>query len=139
MDSQKILAIKLVTGEELVCEGVCITQTEDTYTITVNYPYKIEYNPRKRKTRCNFTPWLLANDSPEHVIDCSLILDLHQILDDEMIKEYKRLIPKKKLLGPPNKIGIDPTKENTSGYIGNTSTTRELLEKIYKSKSSDRS
>jgi len=146
MDGTKIVSMKMITGEEVICRAISINEdiSEGIYTFTIRDPFKVEYSSRKRKIKCNLTPWFILSDDNEHMIDASIVVGIAEVKDPDVLEEYSKLVPTTpKLLEPPKRImregeGTVDKKENTSGYVGDTLTTRSLLEKIYKADSADR-
>ena len=146
MDTAQIVSMKLISGEEIICRALSINEDPEdgSFTFTIQNPYVAEYNPRKRKSNCNLTPWMLLTDQIEFDIDSTNVMVVAEVTNQGVLSEYERLVPTTILLDPPKRIlpGLETevdTKENTSGYVGDTLLTRDLLEKIYKSDSSDSS
>lgn len=138
MNGSKIVSMKLLTGEEIICRAISINEDIDdgSYTFTVQEPYRVEYNSRKRKTKCNLVPWLILTDQEEHIIDASVVLKVSEVTNLDILDEYKKIAPKVRLMDPPKKLL--PGKEDTSGYVGNTQSFRDLIEKIFKADAADR-
>lgn len=145
MDTAKIVSMKLISGEEIICRALSINEDPEdgTFTFTIQDPYVAEYNSRKRKSKCSLIPWMLMSDQEEFHIDATTVMVVSEVNNQRILEEYEKLVPMSKLLDPPQRFlpGLETsvdTKENTSGYVGNTLPARDILEKIYKADPADR-
>ena len=128
MTEVKLAAIKLISGEEIICYVLDIIDGDQYSTILIKDPLKVEYTDGRRKTKKNYklTPWFLFSSTREHEIDLGKIMGIAKIDDTDLRAEYTRYFHH--IL----EAAIDETKPNTEGYLGSVECTREKLEKLYK-------
>ena len=127
MTEVKLAAIKLISGEEIICYVLDIIDSDHYSTILIRDPLKVEFTDgRRSKKSYKLTPWFLFSSTREHEIDLGKIMGISKIEDTDLRSEYTRYFHR--ILTP----SIDDTKPSTEGYLGSVQETRELLEKLYK-------
>ncbi len=127
MTEVKLAAIKLISGEEIICYVLDIIDSDHYSTILIRDPLKVEFNDgRRSKKNYKLSPWFLFSTSREHEIDLGKIMGISKIEDTDLRSEYTRYFAR--ILAP----AIDDTKSDTEGYLGSVQDTREILEKLYK-------
>ena len=129
MNEVKLAAIKLISGEEIICYVLDIIDTDHYSTILIRDPMKIEYiDGTRRKSRKNYRllPWFLFSTTREHEIDLSKVMGISKVEDEDLRVEYTRHTHAQ--LKPT----IDYSKSNSEGYLGSVEKYRDVLEKLYK-------
>jgi len=128
MTEVKLAAIKLISGEEIICYVLDIIDSDHYSTILIRDPLKVEYVDGRRKTKKNYklTPWFLFSSTREHEIDLGKIMGISKIDDTDLRADYTRYFHH--ILAS----SIEETKPDTEGYLGSVEGSRELLEKLYK-------
>lgn len=126
----KLIAIKLISGEEIVCRVKAINQySEDDYTFIISNPYVLDYSPRsRRKNKYSIEPWFNLSTTDEFELESGTILAMSPVENEDVIEMYKTKSPELKLLDRP----IRPKPSDSTGYVGNVNTFRKSLEEIYK-------
>mgnify|MGYP000868562689 CR=1 FL=1 len=126
----KIAAIKLVSGEEIVCTLLSLEQDGDRTNLSFKDPVRILLRDRRKPKKYTLEPWLCIKNDTVHVIDIIKILTVYEITDVNVLNDYAFFFKKTgKLFNRPKK------KFNSSseiGYIGNVNEFKSTLEKLYK-------
>ena len=127
MNEVKLAAIKLISGEEIICYVLDIIDSDHYSTILIRDPLKVEYTDGKRKSRRNYklVPWFLFSTTREHEIDLAKIMGISKVDNDDLRTEYT------KHFHAQLKPSLDFYKSNSEGYLGSVEEYREILEKLY--------
>ena len=138
MNDQKIASIKLITGEEIVCNLLRLEVNDDFTLLSFENPLKIKY----KETNKNYylEPWLCVNNNSVHEIEVSKIITVSDISDLNILSDYFSFFKKELELKPkpkrPRRLkgsDSDPHSKNVSvGYLGNVKDIRSELERLYK-------
>ena len=128
MTKDKIAAVKLITGEEIICNLIEL-ETEGSYTILhFSNPLRIQLRERRRSKTYALEPWLCIKNNFIHSIDISKIITVYEINDDEVLNDYYAFFRTKLDLKPkPKRI----KSGNKIGYVGNINDFKNTLEKLY--------
>ena len=121
--------LKLKTGEEIFAK-VAATEEEDRTLLLVSNPVVVnEIKSRIGIVGYKVEPWLKTTTEDMFIINIADILTMSESSDIEMIMMYQDYV-RQSADTTPNHQKID----RKMGYIANVNDTKELLEKIFKSK-----
>ena len=130
MQEQKIASVKLVSGEEIIC-NLLELEKEGSYTILYfENPLVIEYQDKRRNKKYSLKPWLCVGNDSLHHIDVTKVITVSRLDDKEILRDYQAYFKTKLELKPRPTKKIKPA--NKIGYVGNTEEYKSILEKIYK-------
>ena len=112
MNNTDLVSIKLVSGEEIVCQVVDVVDSSYR-SIIIRDPLKVEYKQQRRNEdiKYNLVPWILFTNTREFEINATKILGVSKIEDKELLERY--LAQFRKLIEPAEDL-------------------KELLERIYR-------
>ena len=128
MTEDRIAAIKLVTGEEIICNLIEM-DTEGSYTTLIfDKPLRIQLQDNRRSKKYTLEPWLCVKNNTTHCIDITKIITVNVVDDIKILNDYNSYFMKKLDLKPKPKL-IRST--NTIGYVGNVNDFKNTLEKLY--------
>ena len=133
---EKICSIKLVSGEEIVCNVLEIMEFDNHISVAIHNPLKISYRASSRKGSSEFnykfSPWLVVDKSDLMELNLNKIITICEVEDYEILYEYKRQFQQK--------LSPKPTRsfKKEMGFVGSVDDYRKTLEKIYKSDSYNR-
>ena len=135
MKDAKIAALKLTTGEEIVCTLIKVEDNDHGgYNVCIQDPLKVESMDIRRKNgqfKVRFVPWFLTTDERNFDIDVNNILAISKIDNDEVIQNYVRYF--RKLSGTLDGKPLKLEDANTSiGYLGSVKSFQKKLEDVYK-------
>jgi len=126
----KIAAIKLVSGEEIVCTLLSLEQDGSHTNLSFKDPVRILLRDRRKPKKYTLEPWLCIKNDTIHVIDIVKILTVYEITDVGVLNDYALFFNKKsKLFARPKKKF---NSSNEIGYIGNVNDFKNTLERLYK-------
>lgn len=129
MEEKKIAAIKLVSGEEIICTLIEI-ESDGIYTnLLFQDAARIVLRDRRKTKKFSLEPWLYIKNDALQLIELSKIITVHRVTEIDILKEYSSFTRKKLDLKPK------PERRNNStkiGYIGNVNDFKSVLEKLYK-------
>lgn len=120
----RLAAIKLDSGEEIICYVVDAVDRGLTKHLVIRDPLKVEYVHTGRKSY-KFSPWFLFATSREHEIDMNKIFAINGVYDDDVKEDYTKTFHLQLK-------GFNGDVKGTSGYVGSVNKFRKLLEKLYK-------
>lgn len=127
---EKICSIKLVTGEELVCTVIEIVESTSHTSVAIYNPLKITTRSTTRKSTTDvsfkFSPWLIVDKSDIHEINLNKIITICEVLDYEIIYEYKKQFQKQLDSAPVRNF------KRQMGFVGSTEDYKKILEKLYR-------
>lgn len=140
MSNNKIAALKLITGEELICTLLNLSENGDNTdslillqeladeelikTLSFKNPLIIKPHERRKIKSYNLEPWLIINNDSIHTIDIRKIITVNRINDIELINEYLSFFK--------TKLTLNPKPINKIGYVGNVDNYKNYLERLYK-------
>lgn len=126
----KIAAIKLVSGEEIVCTLVKLEDDSGYTVLSFKDPVRVVLRDRRKPKKYTLEPWLCIKNDTIHVIDVTKILTVYEISDIDILNDYSMFFKRKlKLFSKPNRYNKSSSK---IGYIGNVNDFKNTLEKLYK-------
>lgn len=89
MLNAELVSLKLVSGEEIVCQVVDVV--DDSYTsIIIKDPLKVEYKKSRSSKDMVYSlvPWILFSNTREFQISASKILSVSKIDNNTLEEEY---------------------------------------------------
>lgn len=125
MEKPKIAALKLITGEEIVCTLLELVCESGYKVLVIKDPLKIQIRDKRKSESYSLSKWLVIGNEGIHDIEISRIITVNQIDDDELLNEYKSFF-RKKLNSPKSRAS------KKVGFIGNTKEYKKMFERLYK-------
>ncbi len=126
----KIVAIKLVSGEEIVCTLVKLEDDSGYTVLSFKDPVRVVLRDRRKPKKYALEPWLCIKNDTLHVIDITKILTVYKISDVDILNDYSTFFKRKlKLYSKPERYSNSSSK---IGYVGNVNEVKTTLEKLYK-------
>jgi hypothetical protein len=123
-------SLKLVSGEEILAL-VVVDNTGKPENIVISNPVvcqEIRSSGTNIPMGYKFEPWMKLTDDDTYVLPLEKVITLSQITSNEIVDTYKDVV----------EYGFKPTNPDLTkdmGYINSVSKARDLLEKLYRSKS----
>ena len=128
MAQDRIAAIKLITGEEIIC-NLLELETEGSYTtLTFSNPLRIQLRERRRSKNYTLEPWLCIRNNSTHCIDITKIITVNVVDDTQVLSDYNAFFRRKLELKPKPKV---VRSADNIGYVGNVNDFKNTLEKLY--------
>ena len=128
MTQDRIAAVKLITGEEIICNLIEL-ETEGSYTtLTFSNPLRIQLRERRRSKNYTLEPWLCIKNNSIHCIDITKIITVNVVDDSQVLNDYNAFFRKKLELKPKPKV---VRSADNIGYVGNVNDFKNTLEKLY--------
>lgn len=124
MNEVRLAAIKLDSGEEIICYVVDVVDRGLTKYLIIRDALKVEYVHTGRKSY-KFSPWFLLTTTREHEIDMTKIFAVNGVYDEDLKEDYTKAFHLQLK-------GYNANHNDTSGYLGSVGKFRKLLEKLYK-------
>ena len=133
---EKICSIKLVSGEEIVCNVIEIMEFGTHTSVAIHNPVKISHRSSTRKSSnefpYKFSEWLVVDKSDLLEINLNKIMTICEVEDFDVLFEYNRYFQKKLKPKPVRQF------KKQMGFVGSVEECRKALEKLYKDESYDR-
>ena len=123
-------SLKLVSGEEILAL-VVVDNTGKPENIVISNPVvcqEIRSSGTNIPMGYKFEPWMKLTDDDTYVLPLEKVITLSQITSNEIVDTYKDVV----------EYGFKPTNPDLTkdmGYINSVSKARDILEKLYRSKS----
>ena len=123
-------SLKLVSGEEILAL-VVVDNTGKPDNIVISNPVvcqEIRSSGTNIPMGYKFEPWMKLTDDDTYVLPLEKVITLSQITSNEIVDTYKDVV----------EYGFKATNPDLTkdmGYINSVSKARDLLEKLYRSKS----
>jgi len=123
-------SLKLVSGEEILAL-VVVDNTGKPENIVISNPVvcqEIRSSGTNIPMGYKFEPWMKLTDDDTYVLPLEKVITLSQITSNEIVDTYKDVV----------EYGFKATNPDLTkdmGYINSVSKARDILEKLYKSKS----
>ena len=123
-------SLKLVSGEEILAL-VVVDNTGKPDNIVISNPVvcqEIRSSGTNIPMGYKFEPWMKLTDDDTYVLPLEKVITLSQITSNEIVDTYKDVV----------EYGFKPTNPDLTkdmGYINTVSKARDILEKLYRSKS----
>lgn len=123
--------VKLKSGEEIFAK-VAASDEDDRTMLLVTNPVIVSEIKTKTGSPVGYKvePWLKTTTDDMFIINFDNVLTMSESSDIEMIMMYQNYVRQSQANGSENNSKIN----RRMGYLGNVNDTKELLEKIYKSK-----
>ena len=123
--------VKLKSGEEIFAKVAASDEDDRTMLLKTN-PVLVSEIQTKTGTPMGYRvePWLKTTTDDMFVINIDNVLTMSESSDIEMIMLYQNYVRQSQTGESENNSKIT----RKMGYLGNVNDTKELLEKIYKSK-----
>ena len=123
--------VKLKSGEEIFAK-VAASAEDDRTMLLVTNPVIVSEIKTKTGSPVGYKvePWLKTTTDDMFIINFDNVLTMSESSDIEMIMMYQNYVRQSQANGSENNSKIN----RRMGYLGNVNDTKELLEKIYKSK-----
>tara|TARA_B100000214_G_scaffold110971_1_gene78347 strand:- start:303 stop:725 length:423 start_codon:yes stop_codon:yes gene_type:complete len=123
-------SLKLVSGEEILAL-VVVDNTGKPENIVISNPVvcqEIRSSGTNIPMGYKFEPWMKLTDDDTYVLPLEKVITLSQITSNEIVDTYKDVV----------EYGFKSTNPDLTkdmGYINSVSKARDILEKLYRSKS----
>ena len=123
-------SLKLVSGEEILAL-VVVDNTGKPENIVISNPVvcqEIRSSGTNIPMGYKFEPWMKLTDDDTYVLPLEKVITLSQITSNEIVDTYKDVV----------EYGFKATNPDLTkdmGYINSVSKARDILEKLYRSKS----
>ena len=123
-------SLKLVSGEEILAL-VVVDNTGKPENIVISNPVvcqEIRSSGTNIPMGYKFEPWMKLTDDDTYVLPLEKVITLSQITSNEIVDTYKDVV----------EYGFKPTNPDLTkdmGYVNSVSRARDMLEKLYRSKS----
>ena len=123
-------SLKLVSGEEILAL-VVVDNTGKPDNIVISNPVvcqEIRSSGTNIPMGYKFEPWMKLTDDDTYVLPLEKVITVSQITSNEIVDTYKDVV----------EYGFKATNPDLTkdmGYINSVSKARDLLEKLYRSKS----
>ena len=125
--------IKFKSGEEIFAKVAASEEIDRTILLVSNPIMVNEVQGKKGVMGYRIEPWLKTTKEDMFMIDLKEVLTMSESSDVEMITMYQRW------LRDTSKIkGDEPKLSREMGYIANVNDAKDILEKLYKLKESNR-
>ena len=125
MEDLKIASIKLVSGEEIICQLIEMTKDGPYTIVTIKNPAKIEHRDKRKRRSYSLSNWLMIRNEGLHDIEISKIITVNKLEDQEVLDQYHQYF-KKRLTSPK------PRASKEIGFIGNVKEHKKILERLYR-------
>ena len=122
-------SLKLTSGEEIL--ALVMVELGTTDNLVVSNPVvcqEIRSSGTNIPMGYKFEPWMKLTDDDTYVLPLEKVITLSQITSNEIVDTYKDVV----------EYGFKPTNPDLTkdmGYINTVSKARDMLEKLYRSKS----
>ena len=123
-------SLKLVSGEEILAL-VVVDNVGKPENVVISNPLickEIRSPGTNIPMGYKFEPWMKLSDDDTYVLPLEKVITLSQITSDEIVDTYKDVV----------EHGFSDTNPDITkdmGYVNSVSKARDILEKLYKSKS----
>jgi hypothetical protein len=123
--------VKLKSGEEIFAKVAASDEDNRTMLLITN-PVIVSEIKTKIGSPIGYKlePWLKTTTDDMFIVNIDNVLTMSESSDIEMIMMYQNYVRQSQTNGSENNSKIN----RRMGYLGNVNDTKELLEKIYKSK-----
>lgn len=131
MEEEFYATLKLVSGEEIMAK-VCPCDEHDRIVLLIESPVLVkEINlTRMNISGLQFEPWIKMSDESMFFLDMEKVLTMSEILNDDILKMYKKFVLKNKRYNKNTSCKSQITKE--MGYISTLDEFKRKLERLYK-------
>ena len=131
MEDDFYATIKSKNGEEVYAK-VAASEEEDRTMLIITHPITVqEVKARAGTVGYKVEPWLKTTREDMFIINLSDVLTLSESNDIEMISMYQRFVQ-----DASRDRRQQPKLSRQMGYISSVNDAKDILEKLYKKKSS---
>jgi len=131
MEEDFYATIKFKNGEEVYAK-VAASEEEDRTMLIITHPITVqEVKARAGTVGYKVEPWLKTTREDMFIINLSDVLTLSESNDIEMISMYQRFVQ-----DASRDRRQQPKLSRQMGYISSVNDAKDILEKLYKKKSS---
>ena len=131
MEDDFYATIKFKNGEEVYAK-VAASEEEDRTMLIITHPITVqEVQARAGTVGYKVEPWLKTTREDMFIINLSDVLTLSESNDIEMISMYQRFVQ-----DSSRDRRQQPKLSRQMGYISSVNDAKDILEKLYKKKSS---
>tara|TARA_B100001996_G_scaffold280249_1_gene220708 strand:- start:335 stop:730 length:396 start_codon:yes stop_codon:yes gene_type:complete len=131
MEDDFYATIKFKNGEEVYAK-VAASEEEDRTMLIITHPITVqEVKARAGTVGYKVEPWLKTTREDMFIINLSDVLTLSESNDIEMISMYQRFVQ-----DASRDRRQQPKLSRQMGYISSVNDAKDILEKLYKKKSS---
>ena len=131
MEDDFYATIKFKNGEEVYAK-VAASEEEDRTMLIITHPITVqEVKARAGTVGYKVEPWLKTTREDMFIINLSDVLTLSESNDIEMISMYQRFVH-----DASRDRRQQPKLSRQMGYISSVNDAKDILEKLYKKKSS---
>ena len=131
MEDDFYATIKFKNGEEVYAK-VAASEEEDRTMLIITHPITVqEVKARAGTVGYKVEPWLKTTREDMFIINLSDVLTLSESNDIEMISMYQRFVQ-----DASRERRQQPKLSRQMGYISSVNDAKDILEKLYKKKSS---
>ena len=131
MEDDFYATIKFKNGEEVYAK-VAASEEEDRTMLIITHPITVqEVKARAGTVGYKVEPWLKTTREDMFIINLSDVLTLSESNDIEMISMYQRFVQ-----DSSRDTRQQPKLSRQMGYISSVNDAKDILEKLYKKKSS---
>lgn len=122
---EKLAAIKLITGEEVICNVIDISKDNTMLQLRDVYTLSIEYS-RRGIPKFSLLPWFFLNADKDIELSVANIITMTQLEDPEIREAYLEIVHTNNKSLPPA-----PSSKDELGYIGSVTDYKKILERLY--------
>lgn len=122
---EKLAAIKLITGEEIICNVIDISKDNTMLQLRDVYTLSIEYS-RRGIPKFSLLPWFFLNADKDIELSVANIITMTQVEDPEIREAYLEIVHTNNKSLPPA-----PSSKDELGYIGSVTDYKKILERLY--------
>lgn len=124
----KLAAIKLITGEEVVCNIINVSEDSTTLHIRDVYSLSVEYT-RRGSAKFSLTPWFYLGTDRNVDLSVANVITMSKVEDEEVREMFLELLHATRRRLPHTD---KPSSKEDMGYIGSVTEYKKVLEKLYK-------
>ena len=129
---QKLAAIKLITGEEVICSVVKLSEDNTILHIKDVYTLSVEYS-RRGSAKFSLLPWFFMSTNNEIELSVANIITMSKVEDEEIRENYLEILHINNKSLPPA-----VTSKDELGYVGSVTAFKERLEKLFNDTDAER-
>ena len=131
MEDDFYATIKFKNGEEIFTKVAASEEDDRTMLVIHNPITAVEIKQRGQMVGYKVEPWLKTTREDMFIINLSDVLTLSESNDIEMIQMYQRFVQ-----DSSRDRKQQPKLSRQMGYIASVNDAKDILEKLYKKKSS---
>lgn len=129
---EKLAAIKLITGEEIICNVLKLSADSTVLHIKDAYTLSVEYS-RRGSAKFSLLPWFFLATSNEIELSVANIVTMCRLEDEEIKENYLEILHANTKSLPPA-----ATAKDELGYLGSVKAYKVVLEKLFNDSDAER-